>query len=137
MDLGVVLAHHRQSAALRVAWRGNHAVRHLVLKREEHRDPPVREDVLLGLHLLEEPDEEGRGHVEREVAHEGDRGQGPVRPVRRLERGEELGDVVVEDVTHVDLERAPGGVLQVGISSVLQNMIQEFKILGILEENSR
>ena len=80
---------------------------YLVLKCKQHRDPPVRKDVLLGVHVFEEPDQERRRHVERQVAHERDRGQGPVQPVRRLERGEELGNVVVEDVSHVDLECAP------------------------------
>ena len=63
-----------------------------MLKCEEHGDPPVREDVLLGLHVLEEPDQEGRRHVERQVADKCERGQRPVHPVRHLERGEELCD---------------------------------------------
>ena len=64
-----------------------------MLKRKKHRDPPVREDVLLGLHVFEEPDQEGRRDVEGQVAHDRERGQRPVQPERRIERREELCSV--------------------------------------------
>ena len=61
-----------------------------MLKCKKHRDPPVREYVLLGLHVFEEPDQEGRRDVEGQVAHDRERGQRPVQPERRIERREEL-----------------------------------------------
>ena len=63
---------------------------YLVLKCKKHRDPPVTEDVVLGLHVFEEPDQERRRHVERQIADDRERGQRSVQPMWHLELGEEL-----------------------------------------------
>ena len=63
-----------------------------MLKCEEHGNPAVGEDVVLAVHAPQQADEQGHGHVERQVAHDGQRGQRPVQPVRHVECWEELCD---------------------------------------------